>query len=189
MPRIPSTARWTAAVLGAAAILLGGAGRSAAAAAGCAGGHVRPTTENIAAVEAATLCLVNQQRTNHGLRQLVENPALQAAAEAHTRQMVGRNYFNHVSPSGESPLGRAVASGYATNGEIRDVGENIAAGSGSMATPAAALASWMASPPHRAEILDPAFRDTGIGVVAGVPASLGMGRSGATYVEDFGTRR
>ncbi|HEX3874803.1 MAG TPA: CAP domain-containing protein [Solirubrobacteraceae bacterium] len=154
----------------------------------CADAHIVPNSRNLARVRAATLCLINAKRSAHGLRPLRENAPLQAAAEAHTAQMVARDYFDHVGPAGESPLRRALRAGYATASEIRWFGENIAAASGSLATPAATVASWMASPPHRAQILNPAFRDTGIGVVAGLPRTLGMGRSGATYAEDFGTR-
>jgi uncharacterized protein YkwD len=172
----------------------GSAGAASAAAAsaggarGCAGAHLIPTAANLARIQAATLCLVDAQRAAHGLRALRENAQLQVAAQTHATQMVARNYFNHVGPAGDSPLHRAVAAGYASNTGIRDLGENIAAASGSLATPAASVAAWMRSAPHRAAILNPAFRDTGIGVVAALPSTLGIGRSGATYAEDFGTR-
>jgi uncharacterized protein YkwD len=44
----------------------------------------------------------------------------------------------------------------------------------------------MASPPHRRNILDGRFNQIGIGIVSGVPAA---GKSGATYVTEFGMRR
>lgn len=180
------------AVAAALTLMISGAGlapapASAAAARGCAGAHLIPTAANLARIQAATLCLIDAQRAAHGLRRLRENAQLQEAAQRHAAQMVTRNYFNHVGPADDSPLHRAVVAGYAQPAGIRDLGENIAAASGSLATPAAAVAAWMRSASHRAQILDPAFRDTGIGVVAAVPRSLGMGRSGATYAEDFGT--
>jgi uncharacterized protein YkwD len=186
----PSSGAW--AVAATVALLMSGLGSAvpagASTAGGCAGAHLIPTATNVARIDRATLCLVDQQRVAHGLRPLVENADLQAAAQAHAAQMVARNYFNHVGPAGDSPLHRAITAGYASRAAIRDLGENIAAASGSLATPAASVAAWMHSAPHRAQILNPAFRDTGIGVVAAVPSSLGMGRSGATYAEDFGTR-
>jgi len=192
MPAKPTCLRFARLLLSTGALLLSAAivasGASAASAV-CAGAHLIPTTGNLSRIKAATLCLVNQQRTGHGLKPLRENADLQAAAQAHTAQMVRRDYFNHVGPAGDSPLERVTAAGYASSAEIRDLGENIAAASGSLATPAASVAAWMASPPHRAQILNPAFHDTGIGVVAAVPTALGIGRSGATYAEDFGTRR
>jgi uncharacterized protein YkwD len=44
----------------------------------------------------------------------------------------------------------------------------------------------MASPGHRANILDARFRDTGIGASAHPPASLSGGQPGAVYTQDFG---
>jgi uncharacterized protein YkwD len=178
-------------LLAAAALAVAGGGpptATALAASDCAGAHLIPTATNIPRVEAATLCLINQQRADHGLRPLRRNARLAAAAAGLSDEMVRSDYFNHVSPSGQDPLQRVLASGYASTADLRELGENIAAASGSLATPAAAVRSWMNSPPHRAQILDPAFRDTGIGVIAALPAALGIGRSGATYAEDFATR-
>ena len=53
-------------------------------------------------------------------------------------------------------------------------------------TPRAIVAAWMASPGHRANILDARFRDTGIGVSPHPPASLADGQAGAIYTQDFG---
>jgi uncharacterized protein YkwD len=178
-------------LLGAAALLATAVPSAATAAApsDCPGARLIPTAANLARVQDATFCLINEQRADHGLKPLRENADLQAAAEGHSASMVTRDYFDHDSPTGASPMARVLAAGYASLAGIREVGEIIAAASGSLASPAAAVASWMHSPPHRAEILNPAFRDTGIGVVAAIPASLGIGRSGATYAEDFGARR
>jgi uncharacterized protein YkwD len=44
----------------------------------------------------------------------------------------------------------------------------------------------MHSPGHRANILDPRYRDTGIGVSSHAPASLVHGQAGAIYTQDFG---
>ena len=64
------------------------------------------------------------------------------------------------------------------------IGENIAWGSGALATPRAIVNGWMHSPGHRANILRASFRDIGIGIRLGAP---GPGLSGgATYVTDFG---
>jgi uncharacterized protein YkwD len=44
----------------------------------------------------------------------------------------------------------------------------------------------MASPGHRANILNPEFRSTGVGVSPQAPAPLAGGQAGATYTQDFG---
>ncbi len=78
-----------------------------------------------------------------------------------------------------SATSRASRAGY-------EVGENIAWGTLSLATPRAIVAAWMASPAHRANILDANFRETGIGVTPRPPASLAHGQAGAIYTQDFG---
>jgi uncharacterized protein YkwD len=47
----------------------------------------------------------------------------------------------------------------------------------------------MNSPGHRANILQRAFREIGIGIETGVPVRLSVSQSGATYTADFGVRR
>ncbi|MEA2298832.1 MAG: hypothetical protein QOF77_1768 [Solirubrobacteraceae bacterium] len=152
----------------------------------CPDTGLTPTPDDVSAVAAAVLCLINKQRAAGGLRLLEPNPALAAAARAHSSDMVAGDYFDHVSPSGDGPLERLRHSGYLTPGVGFVAGENIAAALGDRATPAATVARWMGSPEHRANILSPAFRDTGIGVAPAAPASLGSG-PGATYTEEFGS--
>ena len=79
------------------------------------------------------------------------------------------------------------SSGYISNpqgGYV--VGENIAWGTLWLATPRSIVNAWMASPAHRANILDGAFRETGVGVEPRPPASLAEGQAGALYTQDFG---
>jgi len=158
-----------------------------AAPAACENGGLVPTAANLDLVRAATLCLINQQRASAGLPQLRESAALDTAAQAHSDDMVSGNYFDHTAPSGTDPLSRVVAAGFATVAHVLDLGENIAAGGGSLSTPDATVLNWMGSAPHRANILDPTFKQTGLGVTAGIPAVLGIGGSGATYTLSFGT--
>jgi uncharacterized protein YkwD len=67
------------------------------------------------------------------------------------------------------------------------VGENIAWGGDSRGTPKSIVKSWMHSPPHRANILNPQFRALGVGFARGRP---GGKREGAgMYTTDFGMRR
>lgn len=157
-----------------------------AASGACGDGDLVPSPANLDRVRAATLCLVNQQRTGHGLAPLGESAGLDAAAQRHSDDMVSGNYFAHVGPTGVGLLDQVVAAGYAVVGRVLDVGENIAAADGSLASPAATVAGWMDSPEHRANILDPGYGDTGIGIAAAAPGLLGTGGRGATYTECFG---
>ena len=163
-------------------------GVSSAAAAGCANTNVTPQPSNLGLVRAAVLCLVDQERESHGEPALQPNAALARAAEGHSRAMAEQDYFSHVAPNGETPLQRMRASGYLTNPEDGYVvGENIAWGTLWLATPQAIVSAWMASPGHRANILDAAYRETGVGVSPHPPASLAEGQAGALYTQDFGT--
>ena len=118
-----------------------------AAPATCSGGDLVPTSANLAQVGAATLCLINQQRAAAGLPALRETAALDAAAASHSADMVAKNYFDHVAPTGLGLVDQVLGAGYATVGTLLDLGENIATGVDSLATPASTVASWMASPP------------------------------------------
>ena len=55
-----------------------------------------------------------------------------------------------------------------------------------LSTPSAIVAGWMRSPEHRANILNPDFRDSGIGIVAHAPRRYSGGQRGATYTQQFG---
>ena len=66
------------------------------------------------------------------------------------------------------------------------IGENIAVGVLQLSTPAAIVAGWMRSPEHRANILNPDFRDSGIGIVAHALRRYSGGQRGATYTQQFG---
>ena len=75
--------------------------------------------------------------------------------------MASEDYFEHVGPGGETPLMRMRATGYLSSShDSYEVGENIGWGTLWEGTPRAVVAAWMASPPHRANILDARFHDT-----------------------------
>ncbi|WP_044871672.1 CAP domain-containing protein [Pseudomonas sp. LFM046] len=87
-------------------------------------------------------------------RPLTWSSALGSAAQQHSRSMAKRDYFSHEGPDGDSPFDRARAAGY----RGKQVGENIAAGQGS---PRAAMDSWLASPGHCANLMNPRFTQVG----------------------------
>ncbi len=162
-------------------------GHSSAAHRACPHARLRPTRANLALIRAATLCLINRERAAHGERALRGNKRLRRAAQAHSASMAEEDYFEHVGPRGQTPLARMRSVGYISSSRVGyEVGENIAWGTLWLASPRAIVAAWMASPGHRANILDPHYRETGIGVSSHPPASLAHGQPGAIYTQDFG---
>jgi uncharacterized protein YkwD len=154
---------------------------------GCANALLQPTAQNLESIRAATLCLVNHERSAHGEAPLHANSHLQQAAQGHTESMVQDDYFEHLGPQGETPLQRMRAAGYIYSSQLGyAVGENIAWGTLWLGNPHAIVAAWMASPGHRANILDAQYRDTGIGVSPHPPSSLSGGQAGGIYTQDFG---
>lgn len=153
----------------------------------CANSQLQPSSHDLPLIRTATLCLVNRERLGHGEVALAPNARLQLAAQGHSMDMSAGDYFEHDGRHGDTPLSRMRASGYIFSSHIGyAVGENIAWATLWMATPKAIVASWMASPGHRANILDATFRETGIGVSPHPLASLAHGQAGAIYTQDFG---
>jgi uncharacterized protein YkwD len=174
--------RW-AAIAAAAAVVCGVAPATAAA---CTGVDDAPSAGNVAAIGDTTLCLLNAERAQRGLGALTANGQLARAAEGHNSEMVRSQFFSHDSPDGRSFEDRILAAGYRPLGAGGwTVGENIAWGTGELATPRSIMAAWMASPGHRANILESGFQEIGVAVAPGTPAS---DAGGATYTTDFGAR-
>jgi len=153
----------------------------------CQNTELTPEAANLALVRAAILCLVNTERAQNGLDPLETNPRLEAAAESHGREMISVDYFDHVSPSGVTPVDRVRGAGYIPSPEDGYViGENLAWGTLSLSTPASIVAAWIASPEHLANILEGKYRETGIDVEPEAPASLAEHVQGALYTQEFG---
>lgn len=146
-----------------------------------------PSPANLELVRAAVLCLINRDRADDLEMPLKVSADLQRAAEDHSAEMVAEDYFQHVSPSGSTPVDRVSSSGYLPSPQAGYViGENLAWGTLSLATPEAIVGAWMSSPAHRANILEAEYRETGIGVSAQVPSAFAEGAAGATYTQEFG---
>ena len=161
---------------------------SASAAAPCPGADLIPSSENLDQVRASTLCLLNRERTRHGLQRLSESPQLRKSAQGFSQTMVSESFFDHVSPGGSTLLSRVRrGTGYLQNVSEFALGENIAWGSGEYATPAETMDSWMHSAGHRRNILNRRFRHVGIGIALGAPVDA-EGMPAATYTIDIGYR-
>jgi uncharacterized protein YkwD len=154
----------------------------------CANVDVEPAANNLDVIRAAVLCLHNRDRAARGLPALKENPKLRQAALGHSGDMVQQRYFAHDTPSGVGMLDRVKRAGYLRPGRAWSLGENIAWGTGNLATPAEIHKAWMNSAGHRANILRRGFREIGIGIVLGNPAAS-PSDEGATFTADFGVLR
>ena len=104
--------------------------------------------------ELAVVKLINSFRARNGVPALLVGPALSRAAQAHSRDMARRGYFDHG----------AFATRLRSFGvRAPYVGENIAAGTRPL-TPSTIVRMWIQSPPHRENLLDRSFRRIGVGV-------------------------
>jgi uncharacterized protein YkwD len=164
-------------------------GPATAEAQACANTNARPTRGNLSEVRQAVLCLHNRARAQHGLPALRESAKLRSAADRHSENMVGSRFFDHTSPGGSTMVERVRRTGYTSGARGWSVGENIAWGTGRLATAAEIHQRWMGSPGHRANILQRSFREIGIGIELGVPVRISSSQSGATYTANFGFRR
>lgn len=86
------------------------------------------------------------------------NPALAEAALGHSADMAKRHYFSHKEPGGSMPADRATRAGY----RWTRVGENIASGQHSVGE---VMTSWLDSPGHCANIMNPGFTEMGAAYV------------------------
>jgi uncharacterized protein YkwD len=166
----------------------GPAARARAASDRCAGADAMPGQTAVEDLRAATLCLMNAERAARGLGRLQAEPLLSRVAASYARQMVRGQFFDHTSPAGSTMLARIRSTSYLRDVTSWSVGENLAWGSGDLATPRAMVRAWMQSAEHRANLLDRHFADVGIGVAPGAPVALEPGELGGTYVTDFGRR-
>jgi len=123
--------------------------------------------------ESRLLDAVNAARLAHGLRPLRVDPTLTRAARAHTIDMLERDYFAHGA------FARRMAQFHI---QAARIGEDLAWGNGVWAQATAVVREWLASPAHRANVLDPRFVRIGIGAATGTF----QGASGATiFTADF----
>jgi uncharacterized protein YkwD len=150
----------------------------------CTNADLLPSAANLQAISAATLCLLNGERADRGLRALSTDADLAQAAVAHGGDMVEHGYFAHDGRDGSKPADRIRRAGYLSGGGAWQIGENLAWGTGDLSTPRSIMAAWMNSPGHRANILEPDYREVGIALVAGNPNA--HDGSGATFVTEFG---
>jgi uncharacterized protein YkwD len=140
-----------------------------------------PGATDEARTAKVVVCLLNARRAEAGLPALRLSEQLLQSARGHARAMVAQRFFGSVSPDGISADQRIAATGYLGV----PTGENIAWGAGADAMPVRVVESWMASPTHRANVLNPELTEVGVGIAPGSPEA-GPEAEGTAYTVDLG---
>jgi uncharacterized protein YkwD len=110
-------------------------------------------------------------------RPLRWNDTLAAASRLHAADMARNNYFSHSGRDGSNPAQRVARAGYS----YRATGENIAAG---QMKPEDAVAGWIKSPPHCANLMNPVFTEMGVAFAVEAKSEMGV-----YWAQAFGTPR
>jgi uncharacterized protein YkwD len=141
------------------------------------------------ALDRTLLVRVNAVRRAHALSPLRLSPALSVAANRHTTEMGQKGYFAHASRD-RTLFWKRIERSYPSSGRRSwSVGENLL-----WAVPdvdaTVAIRSWLNSPEHRTNLLDPAWREVGIAArhSNSAPGIYG-GRPVTILTADFGVRR
>lgn len=122
---------------------------------------------------ADVLALVNLVRIRQSLPPLHLSAQLSAAAAAKAQDMLRLGYWSHDSVTTATPWLFIQQTGY----QYALAGENLAR---DYSQPESIVEAWLASPPHRANLLNPVFTDTGLAIVSGTYPN---GQSGTIIVE------
>jgi len=114
--------------------------------------------ENIILASLGVLSYTNEERTKAGLLPLTVNTKLVNSASYKTSDLFNQQYFEHEAPNGEAVAEVTSKFGY----EYILVGENLALGN--FDSNKKLVDAWMASPGHRANILNKNYTEIGISV-------------------------
>lgn len=104
------------------------------------------------------LAATNKQRVSNGQQPLAMNAQLAEAAKLKVQNMFAQQYWAHTAPDGTAPWHWFEVAGYS----YESAGENLAK---DFNTNASAVAAWMASPTHRANILNSTYQDVGFAIM------------------------
>jgi uncharacterized protein YkwD len=113
-------------------------------------------------IESRIMELVNDARAQVGAAPLVISDRLTLAARAHSDDMAVHRYLAHDSAAGDTPADRVVSAGL----DYEELAENLLndPGRDRAALPQRALASWLASPTPRNNLLAPQFLTAAVGL-------------------------
>jgi uncharacterized protein YkwD len=159
-------------------------------AAGAAASSSQPARArtSLSGLELGVLAQINTIRADHHLPRLRFSPILSDAARQHSQEMAADGYFSHDSAD-HSVFWKRIQQFYSsTRYGYWAVGENLLWSSPDV-DPAGALKLWMASPEHRANLLNGRWREIGISAVhqAAAPGAY-QGLDVTIITTDFGVR-
>lgn len=127
-------------------------------------------------VKSSVIEMTNMERGASAVSSLYENPKLDTAAYLKAKDMMEKDYFSHESPEGVSPWHWFKEAGY----DYKFAGENLAIG---FLDSEEVVQAWMDSPSHRANLLNPNYKEIGIAVLTGDF----QGKETTIVVQLFGT--
>lgn len=116
---------------------------------------------------AATLAAANRQRAAQGLGPLRRVARLDVAAQDQACDIAARQKVGHRGPDGRGLTRRVGDAGYGWS----FVAENTGLGD----QPERAFDLWMASPGHRANLLNPRVTEAGFGLALAIGGQAGWG--------------
>lgn len=138
-----------------------------------------PQTNLFAEISKSVIIeLTNKTRQSAGLALLKENSLLNGAAALKAQDMIVKDYFSHQSPTGVLPWYWFKKAGY----NYQTAGENLGIG---FLDSEEIYQAWENSVSHKANLLNPAYRDTGIAILEGDF----NGNRVAVVVQLFGSER
>jgi uncharacterized protein YkwD len=115
------------------------------------------------ALTRAVLANINDYRAKKSLPPLAEDQDLRRAAAVHSADMVTRGFLGHFNPDGQGPNERVKAVKPDFKGTVAE-NIGVTAISGTPDDTAAALMKlWVASPPHRKNMVGAAYTLAGVG--------------------------
>ncbi|HEY0415452.1 MAG TPA: CAP domain-containing protein [Gaiellaceae bacterium] len=128
-----------------------------------------PALAGLKPSEASLLREINRVRALHGLPLLRADGRLELAARAQSRQMLHAEALRH------GPFAQRLVR-FAVRASV--TGENLGWGAGASGSAHAIVGAWLASPPHRANLLRASFTRVGVGCAEGAF----LGAAGASVV-------
>ena len=157
----------------------------APAVAACRHAGAHPHEAGLSALRRAITCLVNHRRARRDRRPLERNKRLRLAAQRHNHTMLAQDCFRHRCPDEPGLNRRVKKTGYTRGRDAFGFAENL----GYDNTPRQMVRRWLRSRFNRRNLLDPDFRDIGVGVGWGTPIATLDDSKFETYTVVFGWRR